>query len=121
MRFYWALPFFLMTACVSGHCRKATPPPTSVADEKTADSDANAHIFVSKPDGSRQCQKGKGITVEKMQDELKGIQIFSAVKKQDGLMHVQLCGSPTGMHNLYEIATKDLPAAEKLKFKKWLY
>lgn len=108
-------------ACASGHCRQITAPPSAASEEKAAESDANAHVFIAKPDGSLQCKKAKGTSVEKMQEELKGIQVFSAVKKQDGLMHVQLCGSPTGMHNVYEISAKDLPAAEQLKFKKWLY
>jgi hypothetical protein len=121
MKVRWILPFLLLGACVSGHCRKATPPPNVAPDEKTAEADGNAHIFVAKPDGGLQCKKAKGISIDKMQNELKGIGVFSAVKKQDGLMHVQLCGSPTGIHNVFEISAKDLPAAEKLKFKKWLY
>jgi hypothetical protein len=116
-----AILFLLLGACASGHCRKATPAPNVADDGKAADADGNVHVFVAKPDGSLQCKKAKGVSVEKMQVELNGIQVFSAVKKPDGLMHVQLCGSPTGMHNVYEILTKDLPAAEKLKFKKWLY
>jgi hypothetical protein len=121
-RAFWCLSVILLCACASGHCRKATPPPTVASDEKAGDEvDTKAHIFVAKPDGSLQCKKGKGVPLEKMRDELKGIEVFSQAKKQDGLMHVQLCGSPTGRHNLYEIAAKDLAAAEKLKFKKWLY
>lgn len=112
----------VLCACATGHCRKATQPPVVQTDEKAGDEiDTNAHIFVAKPDGSLQCQKDKGVSLEKMREELEGIEVFSQTKKKDGLMHVQLCGSPTGMHNLYEILAKDLPAAEKLKFKKWLY
>jgi hypothetical protein len=121
MKLAWCVPFFLLGACVSGHCRKSTPPPNVASDEKAGDTDANSHVFVSKADGSLQCKKGKAISVDKMKEELKGIEVFSAAKKQDGLMHIQLCGSPSGMFNVFEIATKDLPAAEKLKFKKWLY
>lgn len=114
--------FLLLGACATGHCRKANAPPTVQSDEKAGDeSDTKAHIFVAKPDGSLQCKKGQEVSLEKMKEELKDIEVFSMQKKQDGLMHIQLCGSPTGMHNLYEISAKDLPAAEKLKFKKWLY
>ena len=118
----FAFAFLLLGACATGHCRKATPTPTVPTDEKAGDeSDTKAHIFVAKPDGSLQCKKDKGVTLEKMKADLKGIEVFSMEKKQDGLMHIQLCGSPTGMHNLFEISAKDLPAAEKQKFKKWLY
>ncbi len=43
------------------------------------------------------------------------------IKKKDGLLHSELCGSPTGMNNVYEISGKDWSAADKAGFKKWLY
>lgn len=75
---------------------------------------------VYKPDGSLQCAMGKVIPLADMQSELKDIQVYSSANKNDGMMRIQLCGSPTGNSNVYEIDRKDLEAALKLGFKQWL-
>jgi hypothetical protein len=113
----------LTTGCVSGHCRKAMDVPAAPAEDKTADASVSdeSHIFVFKPDGSKQCGDGKGVPVQTMKAQLKNIKIFSSKKQKDGLMHIQVCGSATGYSNVFEIMAKDLPAAEKANFKKWLY
>ena len=54
-----------------------------------------------------------------MKNELKDIHIFSAVKKTDGLIHLQVCGSRTGKANVYEIKSVDLEAAKKRGFQVW--
>lgn len=78
-------------------------------------------IRVSKPDGSLQCGMGKAVSVEEMKKQLDRIQVFSAENKADGLMHIQMCGSPTGKHNVYEINRADLEKAKKLGFKEWTW
>ncbi len=88
-------------------------------EEKKPDPSALKKVFVYKYDGSLQCGMGTAIPVESMQKELLSIQVFSASKKPDGLMHIQSCGSPTGMANVFEILETDLPEAEKYGFKKW--
>jgi hypothetical protein len=55
-----------------------------------------------------------------MQKDLGGIQVFSSENKHDGMMRIQVCGAPTGYANVYEIDEKDLEAALKAGFKKWL-
>lgn len=82
---------------------------TSVADR----------VRVYKPDGSLQCGQGKAVPVEEMQVELKGLAVHSAENRPDGLMHMQLCGSPTGRCNVYEIDRKDLDVALKKGFREW--
>jgi hypothetical protein len=84
---------------------------TATSDQKT--------IFVYKPDGSLQCQNKKGVAVEEMEKELAGIRVISKDKRPDGLMHIQVCGSPTGMINVYEIPVEKLKEAESRGFKKW--
>lgn len=115
-------------SCTQGHCRRkqdapgvAKPVEADVPKVSASGPEARPtdRIMVYKYDGSLQCNAGKPISVEVMQKELAGIEVFSARKKPDGLMHIQVCGSITGMSNVYEIAAKDLKKAESKGFKKW--
>ncbi len=76
-------------------------------------------IRVYKADGSLQCGQGKAIPLTEMEKSLKGIKTYSSINRNDGMMRIQLCGSPTGNCNVYEIDRKDLDAALKLGFKEW--
>ncbi len=76
-------------------------------------------VKVYKADGSLQCGQGKQIPLAEMQKQLKDIKVYSAVNKNDGMMRIQVCGSPTGNSNVYEIDRKDLEAALKAGFKEW--
>lgn len=78
-------------------------------------------IKVFKADGSLQCGMGKKISLDEMQKELKGIQVFNKYNQNDGLMRIQVCGSPTGDANIYEINQEDLDKALKLGFKQWTF
>jgi hypothetical protein len=62
---------------------------------------------------------GKKISLEEMQKELKGIEVFSKTNQNDGLMRIQVCGAPTGDSNVFEIKQEDLEKALKLGFKQW--
>lgn len=116
-------------SCAQGHCRRkqevskpaapveAAPEPAS----KAAADHGAGRVLVYKYDGSLQCGAGKPVPLDAMAKELSGIQIFSSVKKPDGLMHIQVCGSITGMANVYEIAAQDLKKAEAKGFKKWSF
>ena len=64
---------------------------------------------------------GKAVAPEAMAKELQGVQIFSSVKKRDGLMHIQVCGSITGMANVFEVPAVALKKAEAKGFKKWSF
>lgn len=75
-------------------------------------------VFVYKADGSRQCAQGKAIPLDEMEKQLKGIKVHSRENRSDGLMHIQVCGSPTGMINVFEIDAQSLKTAEKRGFKK---
>ena len=78
-------------------------------------------VKVFKADGSLQCGMGKKISLDDMQKELKGIPVFSKSNQNDGLMRIQVCGSPTGDANIYEINQEDLEKALKLGFKQWTF
>lgn len=75
-------------------------------------------IFVYKPDGSKQCGMGAAVSPEAMSKELRdeGIKIKSMTKKSDGLMRIQVCGSDTGMINVFEIQESNLKSAEAIGF-----
>ena len=77
-----------------------------------------ARVFVFKYDGSLQCEKESRIPIEVMQRQLDNIKIFSSESKNDGLFRSQVCGSPTGQMNVYEILETDFKTAKKLGFKK---
>ncbi len=78
-----------------------------------------ARVRVYKPDGSRQCESAKGQAADIMERELAGIRVYSREKRKDGLMHIQVCGSPTGMVNLFEIDFGNLKQAEERGFKRF--
>lgn len=120
-------------ACADKPCRRvkrpdladATQPAAATKPEGVAVTNPSTPepgtktIFIYKPDGSLQCQVKKGVSVEEMEKELVGFKVVSRQKRPDGLMHIQACGTPTGLINVYEISSERLADAEKLGFKKW--
>jgi hypothetical protein len=120
-----------LVACTQGHCRRPTDLPAAAkpletpapapVDASASPAPAKDRVFVYKYDGSLQCKMGKPITLDAMAKELGTIPVFSKAKKTDGLMHIQVCGSITGMANVFEIPVKFLKAAESKGFKKWSF
>lgn len=106
-----------LTACSTGNCRRIqSKNPNAKAKEQSPD-----RVMVFKYDGSLQCGMGKPIPLSDMQSELKAkkINVHKSKSEHDGLMHIQMCGSPTGQANVFEISKKDLAKAEALGFKAW--
>ncbi len=103
------VPFLI--GCASGHCR----------NQGKIQPNSNERIRVYKYDGSLQCGMGEKIPVEIMVKELGDIKVYSSVNRPDGLMHIQMCNSPTGSANIYEINKDDLEKAIKLGFKEWTF
>lgn len=121
------LILFSLTACSHGNCRSQKAPAetasaqSALADEPSLKGSSNVdRVKVFKPDGTLQCKQGKLIPLGEMQKELTGIQIYSAENKNDGMMRIQVCGSPTGNSNVYEISRADLEKALSKGFKEWL-
>lgn len=129
-RLFLLLGAFTVMACSTGNCRLNEEAEKRKKEEQAGgavkvpetkmESRVTDHIRVYKYDGSLQCAQG-GQPVAEMQKELKGVQVFSAENKPDGLMHMQMCKSPTGKANVYEIDRRDLEAVKKLGFKLWTF
>lgn len=126
----------VLLGCATGKCVNANTANSAAAASAgtaTAASAANSggtamkpeskldRVKVYKPDGSLQCGQGKATPIADMQKELKDIKVYSSFNKNDGMMRIQVCGSPTGNSNVYEIDRKNLEAAIKLGFKEWTY
>ena len=110
-----------LVACASGNCRSQVQKDPKEAQMKANPTSPSERVSVYKYDGSLQCGQGKAIDLAKMATELKGITIYSQTSKNDGLMHIQQCGTPTGKANVYEIDRKDLALAQKAGFKEWTW
>lgn len=113
----------VFTSCANQECRIENRTGIVVTGNEKVSSaakDLTKRVFVYKPDGSLQCGLGDKIDLNTMKKSLGKIEVFSAENKHDGLMRTQVCGSPTGYNNVYEIDTNDLEAALKLGFKKWI-
>ncbi len=92
----------LLTGCAAGHCLGSKRAPVANAD---------VHIFVFKPEGSKQCQPTTGIPIDKAAEDLGKIEIFSRSTRADGKMHITLCGAATGRIHVFEIRAGDLAVA----------
>lgn len=117
------LLFFFLAACSSHPCKiEERTDIVMTGNEKVSTSrkDLTQRVFVYKPDGSLQCGQGEKIDIAVMKKDLGAIEVYSAQNKHDGMMRIQVCGAPTGYNHVFEINTKDLEAALKLGFKKWL-
>ena len=122
--------------CADGPCRElrhpelasqqpiatpaVTPVATPVANQNENSVKSEATVLVYKADGSLQCSKTKGVTPEDMEKrELSGIKVLSRDHRKDGLIHIQVCGTPTGMVNIFEISSSALKNVEARGFKKF--
>lgn len=124
----------LVGACSSSQCRKTAS--ENFFAEKTKDLPqfqkqkaektglglgSTSWVRVYKNDGSKQCGMGVAITPKEMSKELRdrGIKVKSMKKQNDGLMRIQVCGSPTGMINVFEIQESNIKSAESAGFRKF--
>ncbi len=114
--------FISLVGCAHGNChsQQKNQMKKDAGSSAMTNSKASERVKVSKSDGSLQCNQGKKIPLADMQKDLGTIQVFSSQNLNDGLMRIQKCGSPTGLHNVYEIDKKDLEAALAAGFKEWL-
>jgi hypothetical protein len=68
-------------------------------------------IRVFRYDGSLQCGMGQAVPLDEMAKELTAvnIRVLSSEKRVVSGFIIALCGAPTGIANVYEIAKDDLP------------
>lgn len=119
----------LLVGCSSSHCRKPSQQMNALLEAKAsgkrsqvpASLNEDGTVRVYKYDGSLQCGVAPSMALEDMVRELKGIEVIAQEKAHDGLMHVQVCGSPTGKANVYKIYGKDLAEAQQRGFQAWKF
>lgn len=125
IKFFLSLAFVLGIGCQNTPCRNVKTQDSSARSASSqivqTEGVKTLKVKIFKADGSLQCGMGKKISLDEMQKELKGIQVFSKSNQNDGLMRIQVCGSPTGNSNVYEINQEDLDKALKLGFKQWTF
>lgn len=124
MKKYFPFLFLFLLACGTGPCKEVQTQNSQESIQASLpvnELKPSDRVKVFKPDGSLQCGMGKMIPIEQMQKELKDIQVFSATNKQDGLMHIQACGTPTGQCHVFEVPRSDLEKARKLGFREWTF
>jgi hypothetical protein len=75
-------------------------------------------VLISKPTGELQCGQGKATPLDDVLKTLrsKKIKVYEAHTQSDGMVHMDLCGSPKGEIHVVAIAKKDLKKALKLGF-----
>ena len=120
----------LLAACSAGHCRKPSErnqellrelkgePPVAA---KKSEKEEETTVWVYKYDGSLQCNIARAKSLKVMAKQLAGIPILAQEKRHDGLMHITVCGSPTGKANVYKINKEDLEKAQAVDFKVWSF
>src|SRR6266545_3931290 len=85
-------------------------------------------VKVFRYDGSLQCGMGQAVPLDEMAKELTAINIkvLSSDKRAVPGFIIALCGAPTGIANVYEIAKDDLPRLPidqqgVKRFQRWVY
>lgn len=97
-----------LLGCATGHCRGSQRAPTAATDK---------HVWVYMREGSKQCEPGSGIKIEKVAESLGDIHVYNRETKSDGKMHMTLCGAATGRVHVFEISESDQAAAVAAGFK----
>ena len=85
-------------------------------------------VKVFRYDGSLQCGMGQAVPLDDMAKELTAvnIKVLSSEKRVVPGFIIALCGAPTGIANVYEIAKDDLPRIPAdpqgvKRFQPWVY
>lgn len=113
---WWVVALVFLSSCTSTHCRLK-----EIEQLQAKHDNKPKTVKVYRYDGTLQCGMGKRVPMEEMQKELKDIPVLSSAHLNDGLMRIQLCGSPTGDANVYEIEEIHLDKARALGFREWTF
>lgn len=87
-----------------------------------AASPSNDRVWISRPDGSLQCddsivQKGRDLIAEaNAQLKKKGVHVIESKKRNDGQVRAQMCGISTGNETSFLIPKKEFKKAKALGF-----
>lgn len=98
--------------CVSAMSKK------SPQSDPQSQSQANS-IWVSRADGGQSCSPGSGQSLDEGAALLRKskVRVLDSRKGNDGKMHIQVCGAPTGSANSYLIPREDIAQAVAQGFK----
>lgn len=82
---------------------------------------AQKYVKMYRPDGSLQCEKGSGMSLDDAKKEWANLdlEVLEAQVRPDGLMHIQQCGKPTGNVFVIRIALENQEKALNLGWKVW--
>ncbi len=82
---------------------------------------AQKYVKMYRPDGSLQCEKGSGMSLDEAKKEWANLdlEVLEAQVRPDGLMHIQQCGKPTGNVFVIRIALEHQEKALNLGWKVW--
>ncbi len=82
---------------------------------------AQKYVKMYRPDGSLQCEKGSGMSLDDAKKEWANLdlEVLDAQVRPDGLMHIQQCGRPTGNVFVIRIALEHQEKALNLGWKVW--
>jgi hypothetical protein len=108
---------FLLLALPFAACTHEVQKPETTWKVK-ASTESEKHVWVTRADGSRQCDSRKVATPEQIAQQVQsaGVMVFQSRTGNDGQMHAQRCGSPTGRTTDLEIAMPDLRKVLALGF-----
>lgn len=113
--------------CTTGNCRsqqikvEQAGPELPPKDNKLIPEPGSVErVRVFKSNGSLQCGQGKSIDLGTMAKDLKDIHVYKSSMENDGKMRIQMCGSPTGNVNVYEIDKANLTQALGYGFTEWI-
>lgn len=104
--------FFSLASLLLVACTTAPQKPSEWKVKATTES--NQRIWVTKADGSRQCdKKTKALRPDQAAAQLKnaGVIVFDAKAGNDGMMRAQKCGNSTGGTVDVQISRVDLQKA----------
>jgi hypothetical protein len=121
---YWVLAFTMLALTFAAvqsaeslafGAKKANAPQSSATPSAAP---TGTLIWVTRKDGATSCGTTQAQSLEEGASELQhnGVKVLSSRKGNDGKMHAQACGMPTGSLNAYQISRDDLPKALVLGF-----
>lgn len=92
--------------------------PADPATKSAAPPVADDLVWVTRADGAQGCSPHSGQSLEEGAADLKKskVRVLESRKGNDGKMHTQVCGAPTGATNAYLIPKSDLAQAMTLGF-----
>lgn len=81
--------------------------------------ESDNRVWVTRADGSRQCEQAKSVSPQAAAQELvrTGVVVFNSRTGNDGKMRVTKCGAPTGNTVEHEISEMDLRRVGALGYK----